>query len=139
MTLNFYPKQHFRKAGATVTVAGTQFLAGRGTLLDHPEIRDVEEELKYHEQILALGFSYDEANNFYYREDGALVDFTGADSLEEYVGCSYNAKKATEDYGLQYSRQMLPEGTKGLRKAMILCTNYKEVLGKVVGAAGKNK
>ena len=115
MIYGFYPKQKAYINKETVP----------GHIIRTQE-RDLKQEQVWHAQLLNAGFKYNEAHDFYYSHDGALMSDSpiSIESLLEYPNYS-NCRDL--GYDIAYGSPT-PQGlSRGLQRA-IYCRNYQEIL-----------
>ena len=88
--------------------------------------RDVEAEEKHHNELLEAGFSYNEALNFYYSDDGALMSDSSItlEELKKYP----NFKDCDKlGYVLGYGKPTPTAKSLGYKRS-IYCQNYEEII-----------
>lgn len=114
MIYGFYPKQ---KEYKNKTLGG---------IVVKTDEEDFNEEQKWHCELLKAGFNYNEAHDFYYSSEGALMSDSdiSIDSLLLYPEYS---KCVELGYDIVYGRPT-PQGLESGAKRAIYCKNYQEIL-----------
>ena len=117
MIYGFYPKQ---KAYINKETVPGHFIK--------TQERDLKQEQVLHAQLLNAGFKYNEAHDFYYSHDGALMS-DGPISIESLLEYPNFSKCSSLGYDIAYGSPT-PQGlSHGLKRA-IYCRNYQDILNK---------
>ncbi len=117
MIYGFYPKQ---KDYVKVETKPGHFLKTQDRNYDQEEI--------WHRQMINAGFKYNEAHDFYYSEEGALMSDSPI-SIESLLEYPQYTDCATLGYDISYGKPT-PFGLSQGNTRAIYCRNYQDILRK---------